>query len=102
MSRAHSRLAQARTVLIANVPDELCDEKELTGWASFVSGGVQKVWIYGDTTVSALEFVFDVLSTSPSCIGPQQRLQGAAEALQETREGDGAAHAVGHQGAQKT
>ena len=51
MSRAHSRLAQARTVLITNVPDELCDEKELTRWASFVPGGVQNVWIYRDTTV---------------------------------------------------
>ncbi|KAF7794940.1 hypothetical protein EIP86_006083 [Pleurotus ostreatoroseus] len=50
MSRAHSRLAQARTVLITNVPDELCDEKELTRWASFVPGGVQNVWIYRDTT----------------------------------------------------
>ena len=51
LSRAHARLAQARTVLITNVPDELCDKKELMRWASFVPGGVQNVWIYRDTTV---------------------------------------------------
>ncbi len=51
-SRSHASLAQARTVLITSVPEELCDEKELIKWAAFVPGGVQQVWIYRDTTVS--------------------------------------------------
>ncbi|PSR72773.1 hypothetical protein PHLCEN_2v11372 [Hermanssonia centrifuga] len=49
-SRSHASLAQARTVLITSVPEELCDEKELIKWAAFVPGGVQQVWIYRDTT----------------------------------------------------
>ncbi|GJE96634.1 hypothetical protein PsYK624_128340 [Phanerochaete sordida] len=48
-SASHATLAQARTVLITNVPPELCDEHELRRWASFVPGGVQNVWIYRDT-----------------------------------------------------
>ena len=50
-SRSHSHLAQARTVLITNIPEEMCNEKELRMWASFVPGGVQNVWIYRDTKV---------------------------------------------------
>ncbi|KAI0340297.1 DUF221-domain-containing protein [Trametopsis cervina] len=50
ISRSHATLAQARTVLITNVPPELCDEKELRVWASFVPGGVENIWIYRDTT----------------------------------------------------
>lgn len=46
---SHATLAQARTVLITNVPLEMCDEHELRRWASFVPGGVQNVWIYRDT-----------------------------------------------------
>ncbi|EKM57367.1 uncharacterized protein PHACADRAFT_194921 [Phanerochaete carnosa HHB-10118-sp] len=48
-SSSHATLAQARTVLIINVPPEMCDEHELRRWASFVPGGVQNVWIYRDT-----------------------------------------------------
>ncbi|GJE89817.1 hypothetical protein PsYK624_059250 [Phanerochaete sordida] len=49
ISPGHSSLAQARTVLITNVPLELCNEHELLRWASFVPGGVQNIWIYRDT-----------------------------------------------------
>ncbi|CAL1696410.1 unnamed protein product [Somion occarium] len=49
-SRSHSQLAQARTVLITNIPEEMCDEKELHLWASFVPGGIQNIWVYRDTT----------------------------------------------------
>ena len=50
-SSSHSTQAQARTVLIINIPLEMCDEGELRRWASFVPGGVQNVWIYRDTRV---------------------------------------------------
>ncbi|KAI0076270.1 DUF221-domain-containing protein [Panus rudis PR-1116 ss-1] len=50
ISRSHSRLAQARTVLITNIPEDMCNEHELRIWASFVPGGVQNIWIYRDTT----------------------------------------------------
>lgn len=50
-SREYSRLAQARTVLITNVPDELANEHELRQFASFVPGGVDRTWIYRDTKV---------------------------------------------------
>ncbi|KIP05884.1 hypothetical protein PHLGIDRAFT_119442 [Phlebiopsis gigantea 11061_1 CR5-6] len=49
ISPSHSCLAQARTVLITNVPPELCNEHDLRRWASFVPGGVQDVWLYRDT-----------------------------------------------------
>ncbi|EKM57401.1 uncharacterized protein PHACADRAFT_92160 [Phanerochaete carnosa HHB-10118-sp] len=49
ISPAHSSLAQARTVLITNIPVEMCNEHELRRWASFVPGGVQNIWIYRDT-----------------------------------------------------
>ncbi|KAF7361617.1 hypothetical protein MVEN_00504900 [Mycena venus] len=39
ISKSHSRLAQARTVLITNVPDELANEHDLRLFASFVPGG---------------------------------------------------------------
>ena len=51
ISPSHSCLAQARTVLITNVPPELCNERDLRRWASFVPGGVQDVWLYRDTKV---------------------------------------------------
>lgn len=51
ISPSHSCLAQARTVLITNVPPELCNEHDLRRWASFVPGGVQDVWLYRDTKV---------------------------------------------------
>lgn len=56
-SREYSRLAQARTVLITNVPDELANEHELRQFASFVPGGVDRTWIYRDT--KALNDVFE-------------------------------------------
>ncbi|KAJ7647051.1 DUF221 family protein [Roridomyces roridus] len=51
ISRAHSRLPQARTVLITNVPDELANEHDLRLFASFVPGGIDRVWIYRDTRI---------------------------------------------------
>lgn len=51
-SSSHATLAQARTVLITNIPLPMCDEHELRRWASFVPGGVQNIWIYRDTKVS--------------------------------------------------
>ncbi|KAJ6594223.1 DUF221 family protein [Mycena capillaripes] len=51
ISKSHSRLAQARTVLITNVPDELANEHDLRLFASFVPGGIDRVWIYRDTKV---------------------------------------------------
>ncbi|TFK74613.1 DUF221-domain-containing protein [Pluteus cervinus] len=48
-SKHHSRLAQARTVLITSVPDELASERELRTWASFVPGGVDRVWLFRET-----------------------------------------------------
>ncbi|KAK7031452.1 hypothetical protein R3P38DRAFT_2923651 [Favolaschia claudopus] len=49
VSKSHSRLAQARTVLITNVPDELANEHDLRLFASFVPGGIDRVWLYRDT-----------------------------------------------------
>ncbi|KAF8637999.1 hypothetical protein AX16_010631 [Volvariella volvacea WC 439] len=48
-SKSHSRLAQARTVLITSVPEDLADEQSLRKFASFVPGGVDKVWLFRDT-----------------------------------------------------
>jgi calcium permeable stress-gated cation channel len=50
-SKSHSRLPQARTVLITSVPKELANEKDLRDFASFVPGGVDRIWIYRDTKV---------------------------------------------------
>ncbi|KAJ7495963.1 DUF221 family protein [Mycena galericulata] len=49
ISKSHSRLAQARTVLITSVPDELANEHDLRLFASFVPGGIDRVWMYRDT-----------------------------------------------------
>ena len=57
ISKSHSHLAQARTVLITTIPEEMCNEKELRLWASFVPGGIQNIWIYRDTTVSLSLFI---------------------------------------------
>lgn len=55
ISVSHSRLAQARTVLITSVPNELANEHDLRTFASFVPGGVDKVWILRDhATLNAL------------------------------------------------
>ncbi|KAH7339317.1 DUF221-domain-containing protein [Rhizoctonia solani] len=48
ISRSHAHLAQAKTVLITSMPDELCEEKALRQFCAFVPGGVNKVWIYRD------------------------------------------------------
>jgi len=57
ISKSHSRLAQARTVLITSVPDELATEPDLRQFASFVPGGVDKVRIFRDT--KALNELFE-------------------------------------------
>ncbi|KDQ59601.1 hypothetical protein JAAARDRAFT_153575 [Jaapia argillacea MUCL 33604] len=49
ISKGHSRLAQARTVLITTLPDELANEHDLRLFASFVPGGIHRVWIYRDS-----------------------------------------------------
>ncbi|KAF8825413.1 hypothetical protein HHX47_DHR7000217 [Lentinula edodes] len=40
---------QARTVLITSVPETLSTESSLRQFASFVPGGVERVWLYRDT-----------------------------------------------------
>ncbi|KDR75323.1 hypothetical protein GALMADRAFT_226985 [Galerina marginata CBS 339.88] len=57
ISKSHSRLAQARTVLVTPVPDELANERDLRLFASFVPGGIDKIWMYRDTT--ALNALFE-------------------------------------------
>ncbi|RDB24859.1 Uncharacterized protein RSN1 [Hypsizygus marmoreus] len=57
ISKSHSRLAQARTVLITSVPDELANEHDLRTFASFVPGGVDRVWILRDH--AALNSLFE-------------------------------------------
>ncbi|KJA27716.1 hypothetical protein HYPSUDRAFT_62761 [Hypholoma sublateritium FD-334 SS-4] len=49
ISKSHSRLAQARTVLITPVPQELSNERDIRTFASFVPGGIDKIWMYRDT-----------------------------------------------------
>lgn len=49
ISHSHSKLAQARTVLVTSVPDELANERDLRTFASFVPGGVDRVWLFRDT-----------------------------------------------------
>ena len=51
ISKSHSRLAQARTVLITSVPEELANERDLRLFTSFVPGGIDRVWFYRDTRV---------------------------------------------------
>ncbi|KAJ1304283.1 hypothetical protein OPQ81_005443 [Rhizoctonia solani] len=48
ISKSHSHLAQAKTVLITSMPDELCEERALRQFCAFVPGGVDKIWIYRD------------------------------------------------------
>ncbi|KAF8917993.1 hypothetical protein CPB85DRAFT_1284409 [Mucidula mucida] len=57
IGKDHARLAQARTVLITSVPDELANEHDLRQFASFIPGGVDKVWFYRDT--KALNELFE-------------------------------------------
>jgi hypothetical protein len=51
VSKAHSKHAQARTVLLTSVPDDLASDHDLREFASFVPGGIEKTWIYRDTKV---------------------------------------------------
>ncbi|KAH9485237.1 hypothetical protein JR316_0002144 [Psilocybe cubensis] len=57
VSKSHSRLPQARTVLVTGVPDELANERDLRTFASFVPGGVDRIWLYRDT--GSLNDVFE-------------------------------------------
>jgi len=49
LSKSHSRLAQARTVLVTSVPDELANEHDMRLFAGFVPGGIDRVWFFRDT-----------------------------------------------------
>ena len=57
LDNSHSRLAQARTVLVTSVPEELANEHDLRLFTSFVPGGIDRVWVYRDTT--ALNKLFE-------------------------------------------
>lgn len=49
LSKSHSTLAQAKTVLVTSLPEkDLTTEADLRTFASFVPGGVARVWIYRD------------------------------------------------------
>jgi calcium permeable stress-gated cation channel len=52
ISKGHSSLAQARTVLITNLPDDISSDRDLREFASFVPGGVERTWVYRDTRVT--------------------------------------------------
>jgi len=45
VSPQHSSSAQAKTVLITGIPDELCSEKKLRAIYSQLPGGVAKIWL---------------------------------------------------------
>lgn len=50
ISKSHSKLAQAKTVLITSLPEkDLTTEADLRTFASFVPGGIAKIWIYKDS-----------------------------------------------------
>jgi calcium permeable stress-gated cation channel len=49
ISKSHSRQANARTVLITNLPGDLSTDHDLREWASFVPGGIERTWVYRDT-----------------------------------------------------
>jgi hypothetical protein len=51
ISKSHSRLAQARTVLITSIPADLANEKDMRLFTSFVPGGVDRIWFFRDTKV---------------------------------------------------
>lgn len=46
LSSSHSKLAQAKTVLITSVPTELATEADLRQLFSFVPGGIKRIWIH--------------------------------------------------------
>ena len=55
-SKSHSHIPKSRTVLITAIPHEMCTEKELRIWGSFIPGGIQNIWIYRDTRVGNCQF----------------------------------------------
>ncbi|KAH7106891.1 DUF221 family protein [Auriculariales sp. MPI-PUGE-AT-0066] len=50
-SKAHSKHAQSRTVLITGIPQSLLNERDLRQFTSFVPGGVSRIWIYRESKV---------------------------------------------------
>lgn len=48
ISKSHAKLAQAKTVLITSLAPDLSTEEDLRQFASFVPGGIAKIWIYRD------------------------------------------------------
>ncbi|KAF5322492.1 hypothetical protein D9619_001365 [Psilocybe cf. subviscida] len=57
ISPSHSKLPQARTVLITPIPQDLASDAALRQLASFVPGGIDRIWLYRDTT--ALNNLFE-------------------------------------------
>jgi hypothetical protein len=49
LSPYHSKLAQAKTVLITSVPKELATEADLRQLFSFVPGGIKRIWMHKHT-----------------------------------------------------
>jgi len=52
-SKAHTKHAQSRTVLITGIPKTLLTEKDMRQFASFVPGGIARVWIYRASKVTS-------------------------------------------------
>ncbi|KAG8889514.1 hypothetical protein FRB98_003988 [Tulasnella sp. 332] len=46
ISNSHSKLAEAKTVLITNLPEDVQTNDELLKLLTFVPGGIHKIWIY--------------------------------------------------------
>ncbi|ODN73491.1 hypothetical protein L202_07996 [Cryptococcus amylolentus CBS 6039] len=42
---AHSKLAQANTVLVTGIPEDFLDEHKLAGLFSYLPGGVKRIWL---------------------------------------------------------
>jgi len=68
LSKSHSRLTQARTVLITSVPDELANEQAMLRFASFVPGGVDRVWFFRDTKVNLVQSIIHRLCSKTALI----------------------------------
>lgn len=75
ISPSHASLAQARTILITNIPKTMCTEGELRRWAGFVPGGVQNIWIYRDTRVRHFFLIKYAIFTTVYYSAPEQGLQ---------------------------
>jgi hypothetical protein len=78
VSKSHSRLAQARTVLITCVPDELANEMDVQRFASFVPGGVDKIWFFRDTKVRSARDVREAKFNASHISGFEQAIRGAS------------------------